>query len=348
LQTLAGEQFEFAGSKLVYHGFSNTFFMIKVLSALNVLTGSSLLLNSLYLTLAGFLGCWYLVKVLCAVFPGTRGAAVCSILLWPSAVYWTSGITKESLLVASGAGLLAVVVRCLYGGPVRRPWLLAALGFGLAVLQFKMRFFFAAALFAAVAGLLFVRTAQWLGWARQRWVQVSLFVGLLVGGMWLASEISPVFRFNKFASQLTRTYSELRIKSLGRPHIGLPNLAPTAESIALYTPKAVASALYRPFIWEGDTLSYGAAALENVLLLAISILALADVVRRRNGPLPFALVMTLLVYCLLLAALLGLSTPNLGTMNRYRSPWLPILVYLMLCQATAAGSLRRLQEAGLR
>jgi hypothetical protein len=39
----------------------------------------------------------------------------------------------------------------------------------------------------------------------------------------------------------------------------------------------------------------------------------------------------LLLYCLLLAAFIGLSTPNLGTLNRYRSVLLPWLLWLALC-----------------
>ncbi|KAA9339659.1 hypothetical protein F0P96_03330 [Hymenobacter busanensis] len=348
LRMLTQDEFHYAGQSLVYHGHSNTLFLIKLLSALNVVTGGSLWLNALYFSVASFIGCWYLVRVLSRLFPGTRGAAIVGLLLWPSALYWTTGITKESLLLASGAGLLAVALRLLYGGASRRAGLLVMGGLLLAVLQFKMRFFFGGVLLAGLAGLVAVRVLELLGLMRRRWQQTLVFAAVIGSGLWLASEVSPVFRFNKFASQLTRTYAGLREKSYGRPYIDLPHLAPTAESMAGYVPKAVASALFRPFIWEGDSLFYGISAFENLLLLIIMGVALLDVMRRRQGPLPFALLLMLLTYCLALAALLGLSTPNLGTLSRYRASWLPLLVYVLLSQPTVSDWLRRLRLFGIR
>ncbi|GAB2967995.1 hypothetical protein GCM10027048_43520 [Hymenobacter coalescens] len=348
LHMLGSEEFHFGGYHMVFHGYSNTLFFIKVVSALNVVTGGSMLVEALYLSVASFAACWMLVRVLSQLFPGTRGAALVGLLLWPSATYWSSGITKESLLLAGCALLLAAALRLLYepAPAVRLGWvLLALLG---AWLSFKMRFFFGGALLAVLLALAVVRSAELLGGPmRHRSAQALLFGVLLVAGIWLAGQVSPVFRFNKFASQLTRTYAALLQKSAGRPHVALPELAPTPESILRYTPKAVASTLFRPFAWEGDTVFYGFAALENLALLILTAAALWDCFQQRWAPLPFALALALLTYCLLLAALVGLSTPNLGTLSRYRAPWLPLLVYLLVSQPTAGGWLRRLRALGL-
>ncbi|RTQ52473.1 hypothetical protein EJV47_05530 [Hymenobacter gummosus] len=348
LHMLGGDEFHFEGRSLVFHDYSNTFFFMKVLSAFSWLTGGSFLVQGLYLSVAAYVACWTLVRVLSRLFPGSRGAAIGGLLLWPSAVYWSSGITKESLLLAGSALLLAGALPLLYRPtePGRWRWaLLAVLG---AWLAFKMRFFFGGALVAMLLALAVVRAAEVAaGGLRRRW-QVLLFGLLLAAGLRLAGEVSPVFRFNKFASQLTRTYATLREKSIGRPHIALPHLAPTAEGILLSVPKAAASTLLRPFAWEGDTVFYGFAALENLGLLLLTAPAGWDQLRRRPVPLPFALALVLLTYCLAMAALVGLSTPNLGTLSRYRAPWLPLLVYLLLCQPTVGGWLRRLRGLELR
>jgi hypothetical protein len=41
-------------------------------------------------------------------------------------------------------------------------------------------------------------------------------------------------------------------------------------------------------------------------------------------------VLVLLCYCLVIAALIGLSTPNVGTLSRYKTAFQPILVFLLL------------------
>lgn len=342
LQTLLGDYFQHRGRELSFHGYSNTFFLIKLLSALNLASLGSLVVNALYLSVFSFVGCWELAVAIGRLFPQTpRGAALIGFLLWPTVVYWTAGITKECLLLGSGAWLLALVLRWLYGAePVRAGTALA--GILLAVLHFKMRFFFAALLLAALAGLGVIRLVQHLGGARRRWWQVALFAATLGAGGWAGSEVVPVFHFNKFASQLIRTYSDLLEGSRLRPHIEYDNLAPTGESMLRNAPKAVASAVARPMPWEDPSLTFVGAGLENVLLLLVLAGALAAVVRRQPGQLPFALVLALGFYCLALAALLGLSTPNLGTLNRYRSVMLPYLLLLALQNDYAARWLRRI------
>ncbi|RYU79034.1 hypothetical protein [Hymenobacter persicinus] len=342
LRTLLSDELHFGGQSLVYHGYSNTFFLIKLLSALNLASLGAACLNSLYLSLFCFVGCWHLVRSVNAVFPAVpRGAALLALLAWPSAVYWTSGLTKESLLLGSAAGLLALVLPWLYAPGRPRP--LAVLGaLLLAGLQFKMRFFFAALLFAALGGLALIRVVQQLGGAQSRGVQALLFALVVAGGAWVGSEISPVFRFNKFSSQLLHAYSDMLANSHQQPHIEYADLGPTLPSMLHNAPAALLNVLVRPWPWEGTGLLYGAAGLENMLLLVVVVVAVGAVLRGRGGQLPFALVLALGFYCLALGVLIGLSTPNLGTLNRYRSVLLPFVLLLSLQNEYAARFLRRL------
>ncbi|TGE20082.1 hypothetical protein [Hymenobacter elongatus] len=342
LLTLAGDAFWHKHQELTFHGYSNTFFIIKVLSVLNLASLGSLLLNALYVTLFGFIGAWELATAVARALPQTpQGAAVVAFLLWPTVVYWTAGLTKECLLLGSGAWLFALVIRWLYGSEIPRVGTVVG-ALLLAFLHFKMRFFFAVMLFAAIGGLALIRLVQQLGGARRRWLQVVLFAALLIAGVSVVQEISPVFRFNKFTGQLIRTYADLREGSRLRPHIEYADLAPTAESILRNTPKAIVSTVVRPMPWEELSPMYVAAGLENILLVLVLVGGAVAVARGQPGQVPFALVLVLGFYCLALAALLGLSTPNLGTLNRYRSVMLPYLLWLALQNPVAARWLRHL------
>ncbi|WP_188815978.1 hypothetical protein [Hymenobacter cavernae] len=341
LQTMSSDTFLFEGHQLIYHGFSNTFFLIKLLSALNLLSLGHVLLNVLYLSLFCFVGCWQLVRTIEQVFPQTpRGATILAFLLWPTVLYWSSGLTKESLLVGSSAWLLALVLRWYYG-TAQQPRLLGLWIIILAILFFKMRFFFAALLLGALVALGVVRLVQQLGGARSRWGQVVLMALILSGGAWAAGEVIPAFRFNKFTSQLIRNYSDLRATSLERPHIEFNDLAPTGASIARNAPLAIGYTLMRPWPWEYHDPAYIAAGLENMVLLVVLVVASVALLQGRSGALPFALVVGLLFYCIVLAVLLGLSTPNLGTLNRYRAVLLPFLLFLLFQNAYAARWLNR-------
>jgi hypothetical protein len=342
LAMLGQDEFRWQGRALVFHGFSNTLFIIKLLSALNLASLGIAWLNGLYLSLFSFVGGWELVRQLRLRWPAAApGAGVVAFLGWPTVVYWTSGLTKESLLVGSGAVVLALVIRLSYG-PATRVVATVLLLLGASLLHFKMRYFFAVVLFGVLAGLGLIRVLQRLGTARSRLVQLALLVGLLAGGARAASEVSPVFRANKFTSQLQRNYTDLLRTAGHRPHLEYPYLRPTTESVVQHTPVAIWHTLSRPWPWEGGTVLYVIAGLENLALLLVLAVALLAVVRGRGGQLPFALVLALLLYCGILATLLGLTTPNLGTLNRYRVTFLPFLVLLALQNNYAARLLRRL------
>jgi hypothetical protein len=342
LHMLLQDEFHFGTWHLVFHGFSNTFFIMKVISILNLASGGNVWLNSCYLSLFSFWGSWELVRMLRHIWSTTvaRGA-VGGFLLWPTIVYWTSGLTKESLLVGSGALVVAIVLQLCYGKKFNITLLLGVLAL-VVVLHFKMRFFSAAALLGVLCGLGLIRVVQHLGGARYWLTQVALLVAVLASGAWAASEVSPAFRLNKFTSQLQRNYSELLQSSRNRPHLEYPTLAPTTESVLQNAPRAIANVLTYPRPWEGGGFLYILAGLENVLLLALLLIALASLTRPQRGLLPFAVVLCLLVYCVVLAALLGLTTPNLGTLSRYRVSFLPFLLLVVLQNSYVARLQRHL------
>jgi hypothetical protein len=341
LQAMLGNEFHYSKKLyLIYHGYSNTFFTAKILSVLNLASNSTNWGNGLYLSLFCFVAGWMLTRTVAQVFPQTpAGAVLVGFLAWPMVAYWTAGITKESLVLGSATGLVAIVVQWLYGN--KSVSLISIIGFiVLAALQFKMRYFFAALLFAALGGLVLMRLLELLGVTR-RWVLVTAFAAVIGAGVWVSSEVTLVFRTNRITLQLLRNYNQLTRESEGKPRIVFAEFRPTTESALRNAPQAAWEALSRPWFWEGGAL-YKVAGLENLALLAVLAVAVVATLRGRAGRLPFAVVVALLFYCVALAVLLGLSTPNLGTLNRYRAALLPFVLWLALQNDYAARVLRRL------
>ena len=331
-----------------YQGLSNTWFMIKLLAFLNLGSLETPGVNGLYLSLFAFAGCWVLVRKLAVLFPATpAGAGVVAFLLWPSAWFWGTGISKEAVLLGSGAWLTARVLGWLFGPPAqlktglqRTGWWLGTVA--LAFLHFKMRYFFALPLAGVLAGLAFGRLVE-IGVGRKlpRWAQAVVLVGVLGGGVWVASQVSVAFRVNKFTNQVIRVYTFEVQHSAGKPHFEYPELRPTVESIAAHAPLAAANVLTRPWLGESRQPLYVAAGLENALLMSLLAVAFVAVARGRAGHLPFGVGLALAVFCLLLAVMMGLTTPNLGSLSRYRSGMLPFLVLLLLQHEYAAQWLGR-------
>ncbi len=346
-QSLTGDAVRFAGQQIVFYGMSNTLFMGKIIFVLDLASLGVSWMNGLYLSLWAFAGCWRLARVLAQVLPATpAGAGVVGLMLWPSTIYWAVGLSKEAVLLGSATWLTALVVARLYGPPVVRNWR-RTLGWwggatGLALMHFDMRYFFAAPLLGGLLGLALVQGLRRRGWARRHLAQVLVLGAVLGAGAWLAPQVSGAFRLNKLTSQVIRIYDLNLFMSVGRPHFEYPDLRPTAASFLAHTPQAAWNTLTRPWLGESARPQYVLAGLENALLLALLAVALTALARGRGGRLPFALAVVLVGYCLLLTVLIGLSTPNLGTLSRYRSVLLPFWLLLLLQNDYAAAALRRL------
>ena len=95
LQSMLGNELHFRGDNLVLHGLSNTYFFSKILAVLNFASLETDWLNAVYLSLFSFVGCWMLAITLARVFPRTPAwAGVLAFVVWPSVLFWSSGVTK--------------------------------------------------------------------------------------------------------------------------------------------------------------------------------------------------------------------------------------------------------------
>jgi hypothetical protein len=348
--TLQGTSLHGFGEKFSLYKWSGTLFFNKVLIVMGFASGGVLVVNALYISLLCFIGCWLLVRTLQQAFHATLGAtAGIAFLLWPSVVWWTSGLTKETLLVGSAAGLLVCLLPVLYGSQRPRSWsvlLRLVISLLLIWVMARIRLFFALPFLGCLLGLTLVRLATRRGWVGyNRISQVgSLLVLLVVGGI-LAGTFSIVYLGpNHFTHEVALNYQHGLLTSQGRPHLEYADWHPTYASMLRHAPLAVLQVLSRPWLGESMLPLYLAISLENIVLLIMLGIAIVAVWQGRAGPLPSALVAALLVYCMLLAAFIGLSTPNLGTLSRYRAALLPWLLLLLLQNDYALFLLKRLGQ----
>jgi hypothetical protein len=196
-----------------------------------------------------------------------------------------------------------------------------------------------------------VQVATRSGWLGKSWLaQASgllLVVGLAGGAAWALGGELLSLRF--FSREIAANYQHGLRTSVGRPHLEYTDWQPTPPSLLRHAPLAAAQVLVRPWPGESRQPFYVGAGLENLVLTALVGLALLAAWRGRAGHLPASLVMVLLAYCLLLAVFIGLSTPNLGTLSRYRAGMLPWLLLLLLQNDYARYLLKKLgQRVGAR
>ncbi|MDX5348386.1 MAG: hypothetical protein LPK19_14210 [Hymenobacteraceae bacterium] len=315
---------------LQFNEYTKALSLIKLLSLLNFITGYNYYLNGIYLSIFCFAGSWFLVRTIHRLFPETTGAALVAFLFFPSVVFWASGVMKESLLLGCIFALVAIALRFTYS---RYKYLLleTVLALCCVFIIWDIKFF--------VGGVLFpVLLAWWLvSWLKQKTPalrgaikETVLFFVVLVTVVVVVMQLHPVLRSTNFLQQeIVRAHDLLLEKNVGQPVIVYQNLEPTFSSFIRNTPLALFSVLFRPLPGEGNSWLWWAQGLENLVLIVLFLFAIVSILNKKERS--FELFhLALVVYIVVMAVFLALSTPNLGTLSRYRVVFLPFLVYLLL------------------
>ncbi|PTX19357.1 hypothetical protein C8N40_10488 [Pontibacter mucosus] len=322
--------------------FTNSFYFVKLLSVLNLLTAGAYYLNNLYLSLFSFWGSLYLVSVLTRVLPKYKSAAVAAFLFFPSVVFWSTGVMKEPVMFGSMCWVVGAALQLAQGQKLSIwAWLLLPLQVYVFI---KIKLFYAGLLLPLLLAYVLVqRLKVYIKPLQSPTVQLLLLLALagvvVLVVMWQRSVFNPDF----ILWNLERNYSTLLSRSQHRPHINLNDLEPTLLSMLLHYPEAALSSIYRPFIGESWRLLYLLSGLENLLLLLLTGMAVASAFRKEASIKVTLLHVLLLVFILGMAGVTGLSTPNFGTLSRYRIVYLPFLVYLLLQNVYAQRLLQRLR-----
>ncbi len=314
----------------IRHGATGSMFGLSGLLA--VLLGKSLYGACLLLSVAAFFGQLATFVTFRRIFaPRFKKRLLVGALLIPSVVFWSSGLLKETVAMA-GLGLLFLGAQGLVSGRHRaRHLIIAAIGFvPLSLTKAYILFPF------------FIAAGVWYYWQRSLETKGSvavvskplhLLLGLAVavGAMILFGELFPLYSIENIGDELASVQTHHQHLSGGSSYeLGTPAAGPLGQLALL--PLALLSALLRPFIFE----VHNAMALVNSVETSVLLIAFGWILSKRGIKESYQTItsspaaMFCLVFTLIFGALVGLASPNLGSLSRYRVPMMPFYVTLVL------------------
>ncbi len=322
--------------------FSNSFFFLKITSLLYLLTGNSYWWTALYLSLFSFWGSWFLVVRLRRYFPEYGTAAVLAFLFFPSVVFWTSGLSKDSVFMGSLCLTVGFFLQISEGKERKSIWQIAGLLLSIWLL-WRVKFFLAAVLIVLLIVFLIMQfLVNRLPILRTKTRQLLAWFLLLGGGAFVASFAHPTFTIRFFLEHLVWNFQNiLAVSEVNKPLLVTFNLQPTLGSVLINAPSALLQMVYRPFIWEPAPFFYKLAAAENLAFLGLTVLALMHLYRQKRFPKLPGFLTVLLIFFMVAGVLVTLPTPNLGSLVRYRAPLLPFFLTVLLTWGPLPGRLRR-------
>ncbi len=330
---------------LMFDWTSQTVFMYKLTSFFCILTHNNFWLVNLYLSFLSYLGLWFCANSLAKKVQSSEKIAAVSFLFFPSVIFWSSGILKESFLWFFSGMMISMVLsfstfsyRMALSNPTAK--IIRIIIFcPLILCLFKLKYYYFAVLipclFIYLFGVIILQIAYFQVHIKK--IMLFLFV-IMIMGVIIISNFHDNLRLGYFFEGLVSNYYYLSNNSDVDNLIYYGFTSNYFYSVVINIPNALYAAWISPMLWEteGNILKL-MAALENTFLLVLLmyILALKAINFITNIPQNSKKVHILLlccgiIYITVLAIFIALATPNIGTLVRYKVGFLPFFVYMLL------------------
>jgi hypothetical protein len=301
-------------------------FFVKISGLLAILSWNSYWVMALQISFVSFLGAWYLFNKVILFFPSSRCAAAASFLFYPSVVFWSSGLIKESLGMATLFFLAGIFLLIINNHKIRVwEWVVTILSLwiGWNLKYYWMGVFIPIVITTIVIMKLRQKNAMVARFDLAVWASLFLII-LLIG-----TNLHPNFYLSRFLDVIVQNNNEFMMLTDPGNAVLYQDLNPSLTSILMNAPQALVAGFFRPFIWDESNFLSIVAGIENFVFLIMMGLSLPSLFRFLRSP-DRLLAMATITYSIILAIFLALSTPNLGTLSRYKIGFLPFLVFLIL------------------
>lgn len=308
--------------------------VMKVSALFSYLSFNSYVIISLFFGLISFAGIWRLFCVFTDVVGRKQEKILAFIILYmPSACFWGTGLIKDSLCL----GFLGFTVSGIYNIAIKKEHSLKSVFF------VAISFYFLFLIKSYIAGALAV--AMMLGYVLQIIIKskdnfiklagvilvmigISVFVVINTSSAMesLVEESRDQIEIFKGAYSSASNDDERSVGSFTSADFDF-----SVSGLVLRSPTAVFTTLFRPFLWETRKPIMLFSALESFLNLLATVYIILKFGIHRFFPVIFSnpYIFICFIFSIILAAIVGFTTFNFGTLVRYRLPVLPFYYFML-------------------
>lgn len=320
--------------KIWYYGDAPSYMIVRIATIVDFFTISTYSASALFFGAFSFSGAWAMYSMLQKKYPESTNWLAIGILFFPSVIFWGSGILKDSVTLAALGWMVWALLR----------WF-----------EFNERGFKEVAVFVICAWILLIIKIYILLcfipfifiWLMLLWIRrfqnpalkiliaPIILISVMLTGLGIVSQLSKIdrrYELTNLAERAKITAYDIRYGWGARSggdggyDIGLPD-GTVLGTLKLF-PKAVNVVLFRPYLWEVKNPLMLFSALESmvVLLFFIRIAITGRLLAIRNDP----FLLACLIFSILFAFAIGVSTFNFGTLMRYKIPLMPFFLTVLI------------------
>lgn len=306
------------------------FMVIRLTALLSFITFGKFVLINLIFGCFAFSGIWKLFMFFYNQRPHLHRAFAISILFFPSVVFWSSGLLKDSLCMGALGWLTYSLSQILKGkNRVRNSIFLFLSIYMLSVVKVYILLAYAPLLLL----YFFLKGLQNIRFAFFKYlISIAIFVSII----FIFSQV-----YNSFESELDAYAIDNLTSSISTQNEVIQNISGSrgAESnfnlgaefdgtfagLLKISPFAFVATFFRPFIWETGKISQLMAAVESLILIffTLKIILKAGPFRLIKYTLSDPLIFFCMSFAITFGLFVGASTLNFGTLVRYKIPCMP-------------------------
>jgi len=325
-------------TQLYWYGSHSPEYIISVIGAvLGMLTMTTYLPTAVIFASLSFIGVWKMYIVFTKLYPRLQKQMAFAILFIPSVVFWGSGFMKDTITLTA----VGWVTHLFYNIFYTNKRLILNSAFALFVLyviyvikSYILMAFLPAALLWGVGLLSYkIKDTRLIVFVRY-FLYASAIAGIALVGGKLEAEMFGEYNVESlgYKSFVTRDYLYRISTEQDGSGYTLGDFDPTLMGMLEQAPAGVNVTLFRPYLWEARKPIVMISAIEALLYLVFTIVAVV-----RNNPIRMVqriladeTLQFCLIFTLIFAMAVGISTSNFGSLVRYKIPCLPFFTAFLI------------------
>lgn len=306
------------------------FMVIRLTALLSFITFGKFVLINLIFGCFALSGIWKLFMFFYNQRAHLHKAFAISILFFPSVVFWSSGLLKDSLCMGALGWLTHSLSQILKGKKlVRNSFFLFLSVYLLSVVKVYILLAYAPLLLL----YFFLKGLQKIRFAIFKYIiSIAIFVSII----FIFSQVNDSFESKLDAYAIDNLASSILSQNEATQNISASRGAEsnfnlgaefdgTFAGLLKISPFALAATFFRPFIWETGKISQLMAAVESLILMffTLKIILKAGPFRFIKYTLSDPLIFFCMSFAITFGIFVGASTLNFGTLVRYKIPCMP-------------------------
>ncbi len=299
--------------------------IIRLNAVLRIISFGNYHINNMLFNMLSFIGLYSLMLLFIKI-SASKWKSYLAAFFVPSTIFWSSGILKENVLIFA-LGLFCLMFYMLIYESFKWKTLIITV-FLISILMVVKLYVLLALLTAGTVFILATREKSNI----MPFI-ISLVVFFLL--LFIVELSSPTYSIVELVVQKQNDFIALAQRSSAGSYIPTPKLENNPWSLISNLPLGILNCFTRPWPHDIHSVLFIPPVIENILILG---LILAVFIKRQGlNTKQKAFVLFSICFTLILFAIIGLTTPIIGAMVRYKVPALPFLFFsLMLLLRTKA------------